>query len=169
MAVSISTAPTPSSAPTPAPPSSQQPFLTLPPPHIFDILPPLHEILARIDHGNTATTNTTTTNNNNNPTLHPDGTTTTNTIVSTAPTGDESLISRYAESPALDPKDLPNEVLALKTRIRKAVKELERLPDIYRSCEEQADEIRELEARRSAQEELMRRLAEVAREMQGRG
>lgn len=113
--------------------SSSQP--QLPPPQTFDILPPLHEILARIDHAP------------NDPIQ--------------AATGDGDVVS-YADLQPLEPKDLPNEVIAVKSKIRKALRELERLPDMDRSVEEQEEEIRMLEEKAAKQKEVLKKLGEVA-------
>ncbi|KAM0717737.1 hypothetical protein Q7P37_007589 [Cladosporium fusiforme] len=107
----------------------------LPPPQTFDILPPLHEILARIDHAP------------NDPIQ--------------AATGDGDVVS-YAELQPLEPKDLPNEVLAVKTKIRKALRELEKLPDMDRSVEEQEEEIRMLEEKAAKQKEVLKKLGDLA-------
>ncbi|KAL1587291.1 Mediator of RNA polymerase II transcription subunit 9 [Cladosporium halotolerans] len=114
---------------------SQPEQVPLPPPQTFDILPPLHELLARIDHAP------------NDPIQ--------------AATGDGDVVS-YAELQPLEPKDLPNEVAAIKSRIRKALRELEKLPDMGRTTEEQEEEIKLLEEKAVKQREVLRKLGEVA-------
>ncbi len=109
---------------------------TLPPPQTFDILPTLHELLARIDHA---------------PNL-------TSLDLSPPDSGSTDLGSLYADLPPLEPKELPIEVLQIKAKIRRALKELEKLPDMERSVEEQEEEIRELEERGRRQMEVERRL-----------
>nr|POE92426.1 hypothetical protein CFP56_69673 [Quercus suber] len=114
---------------------------TLPPPQTFDILPPLHELLARIDH--VSTQNGLTANIDN----------------------DESQGTRYLEIQPLEPKDLPAEVLPLKSKIRKALRELENLPDMDRSIEDQREEIAELIQRQAAQEAMIKALSQAAQGM----
>ncbi|KAF2717660.1 hypothetical protein K431DRAFT_198834, partial [Polychaeton citri CBS 116435] len=103
----------------------------LPSPQIFDVLPPLHELLARIDHSSSGPSDST----NTNP---------------PAETG-----VAYVDQQPLDPKDLPNEILPIKGRIRRALKKLEELPDMDRTVEEQREEIEDLEARIQAQREML--------------
>ena len=74
----------------------------------------------------------------------------------------------YTDLHPLEPKDLPTEVLQIKAKIRRALKELEKLPDMERSVEEQQEEIDELETRIGRQREMVRRLGEAAKEMEGR-
>jgi DNA-binding transcriptional regulator GbsR (MarR family) len=69
----------------------------------------------------------------------------------------------YAELQPLEAKDLPNEVIAIKSRIRKALRELEKLPDMDRDIEEQETEIRKLEQKAAKQKEVLRRLGDVAK------
>jgi len=108
----------------------------LPPPQTFDILPPLHEILARIDHAPT------------------------DPMQATA--ADADFVS-YADLQPLEPRDLPHEVLPIKTKIRKAVRELEKLPDMDRDVEQQEAEIKMLEEKAVKQREVLQRLGDVAK------
>jgi hypothetical protein len=108
----------------------------LPPPQTFDILPPLHELLARIDHAS------------NDP-MH-------------AVTSEDDVVT-YSELQPLEPKDLPNEVIAIKSKIRKALRELEKLPDMDRDVEEQEAEIKKLEQKAARQKEVLQKLGDVAR------
>jgi hypothetical protein len=108
----------------------------LPPPQTFDILPPLHELLARIDHAS------------NDPMQ--------------AATSEDDVVT-YSELPPLEPKDLPNEVIAIKSRIRRALRELEKLPDMDRSVEDQEAEIKKLEQKAGKQKEVLQKLGDVAR------
>nr|POE48838.1 hypothetical protein CFP56_38935 [Quercus suber] len=110
----------------------------LPPPQTFDILPPLHELLARIDH--VSVQNDLASNNEN----------------------DDSHGIRYLELQPLDPKDLPAEILPLKSKIRKALRELENLPDMDRSIEDQQEEIAELIQRQAMQEAMIKSLSAAA-------
>ena len=139
-----------SSAPQsqPQPPSSQ---LQLPSPQTFDILPALHELLARIDHGSIAPTTDPVTGIPDQMQFDAEG----------------DLGALYTELQPLEPKDLPTEVLQIKAKIRRAVKELEKLPDMERTVEEQNEEIEELEERIRRQKEMIRRLGELARGVQG--
>jgi hypothetical protein len=118
--------------------------LQLPPPQTFDILPTLHELLARIDHG----------------AVDPAA-----SIADQTSSDPEDIGALYSELQPLEPKELPAEVLQIKQKIRKALKELEKLPDMERSVEEQNEEIEELEGRIRRQREMIRRLGELAREV----
>lgn len=69
----------------------------------------------------------------------------------------------YSEPQPLEAKDLPSEVIAIKSKIRKALRELEKLPDMDRDVEEQEAEIRKLEQKAAKQKEVLQRLGEVAR------
>jgi hypothetical protein len=69
----------------------------------------------------------------------------------------------YSEPQPLEAKDLPNEVIAIKSKIRKALRELEKLPDMDRDVEEQEAEIRKLEQKAAKQKEVLQRLGDVAR------
>ncbi|KAK4553423.1 hypothetical protein LTR86_009480 [Recurvomyces mirabilis] len=93
----------------------------MPPSHLFDILPALHEILSRIDHASSG----------------PDPTEHDNTDLGTA----------YTNLQPLDPKELSTAILPLKAQIRRGQRELEKLPDMERSVAEQEEEIMELEGR----------------------
>ncbi|KAH9819377.1 RNA polymerase II transcription mediator complex subunit 9 [Teratosphaeria destructans] len=112
----------------------------LPAPELFDILPQLHEILARIDH----------------------------TPADGEQESDDDLGAQYHKQSPLDPKDLPAAILPLKAQMRKAMKEIERLPDIDRSVEEQDEEIRELEERLKKQQEMVRKMGDMRRRMLAR-
>jgi len=110
----------------------------LPPPQTFDILPPLHELLARIDHSSADPL----------------------TAVTQDTVG-------YTDSRSLEPKEFPNEVQAVKGKVRKALRELEKLPDMERSVDEQEEEMRELQMRIERQKQVLSRLSDVAKSMQG--
>jgi predicted RNase H-like nuclease (RuvC/YqgF family) len=114
----------------------------LPPPQTFDILPALHELLARIDH-----------------------TTTSTDLTNQEPADPSDIGALYSELQPLEPKDLPTEVLEIKRKIRRALKELEKLPDMERSVEEQSEEIQALESRIARQKEMVTRLGLLAREV----
>ncbi|KAK5173111.1 uncharacterized protein LTR77_003233 [Saxophila tyrrhenica] len=130
-------------------PSSTNPQKpTLPPPQTFDILPLLHELLARIDH---------------------DTHTLDQQLQSNSDQEATDLPALYAPLQPLDPKELPAEVLQIKTKIRRALKELEKLPDMDRTVEDQGEEIRELEEKERRQKEVMRRLREWGAEGLGSG
>ena len=120
-------------------PTTRQPP-TLPSPQLFDVLPALHELLARIDHAPSP---------------------------SSISTADLDIASSYPPLQPLDPKDLPTAILPLKAQMRKGLREIERLPDIERSVQEQDEEIAELEARIRKQEEMFRGLASSAAEVEG--
>jgi anion-transporting ArsA/GET3 family ATPase len=112
-------------------------------------LPPLHELLARVDaHQNQI----------------PDaGHTSEFTSLDESP-GD--LGSAYAELEPLNPKDLPTAALEIKGRIRNALREVGKLPDIDRSIEQQEQDIAELQEKIEKQKAVLQRLAETARVMQ---
>ena len=120
-------------------PVPEQPLPTaapLPPAQTFDVLPALHELLARIEH----------------------------TSLPPGDTGEESIDHHYTDLAPLEPKDLPAEVLSIKSRIRRALRELEKLPDMHRSVAEQEQEIAALESRVQVQRAMIRRLGELAGE-----
>lgn len=119
---------------------------TLPSPQIFDVLPALHELLARIERAPPDTTDL----------QQP----------SSSYSGDESsndIGAHYQDQAPLEPKDLQAEVLAIKTKIRKALREVERLPDMESSVGEQEEEIAELEERIGRQRAMLRRFGEMGR------
>ncbi|KAK4549155.1 hypothetical protein LTR36_007613 [Oleoguttula mirabilis] len=115
--------------------------LQLPTPQLFDILPALHETLARIDHASP-----------NDP-------------LQSGTSDNELEVVHYAVLQPLDPKDLPTAILPLKAQMRKGLREVERLPDMERSVQEQDEEIAELEERIRRQEGVMAGLAGAARGM----
>ena len=121
---------------------SQLPQPQLPRADLFDILPPLHELLARIDH----------------------------IPAESGPVdeGDNALGAAYADLQPLEPKDLPGEALAIKAKIRRALRELEGLPDMERSVEEQQEEIEELDERIRRQQEVLKQLGAAAVGVKGR-
>ena len=135
MALTLSFDTSAADASRPASQSESQP-IQLPPPQTFDILPPLQEILARIDHAPTDPMQ--------------------------AATVDADAIS-YAELQPLEPRDLPHEVLAIKNKIRKALRELEKLPDMDRDVEQQEAEIKMLEEKAVKQREVLRKLGDVVK------
>ncbi|OQO12456.1 hypothetical protein B0A48_03098 [Cryoendolithus antarcticus] len=126
--------------------SASQP--PLPPPQTFDILPALHELLSHIDHA---------------PSTDP---AVSLTLLPSPPTEDEIT---YTDLKHLEPKDLPREVGEIKAKIRKALREIEKLSDVERSVEEQEDEIAELEGRIGRQKAELRRLGDVGRGLIERG
>jgi hypothetical protein len=79
-----------------------------------------------------------------------------------AATSEDDVVT-YSELPPLEPKDLPNEVIAIKSRIRRALRELEKLPDMDRSVEDQEAEIKKLEQKAGKQKEVLQKLGDVAR------
>lgn len=120
--------------------------LDLPPPQTFDILPALHELLARVYNSSSMSADT----------LEP------------SPVSDEDAAdvgALYADLAPLEPKDLPNENLQIKARIRRAQKELEKLPDMNRSIADQEEEIVELEKRIVKQREMKKMLDSRLRDM----
>lgn len=75
----------------------------------------------------------------------------------------EDDVVTYAELQPLEPKDLQGEVQPIKSKIRKALRELEKLPDMDRDVEEQEAEIKMLEAKAAKQREVLRQLGDVAK------
>lgn len=138
---------TQSSTPDPAP-SASHPLPTtpqavrVPAPQLFDVLPQLHEILARVDHASAA-----------GEPEHGEP---------------DDVGARYTDQQPLDPKDLPTAILPLKAQIRKALRELEKLPGMDRTVHEQDEEIAELEERRRRQEEMMKQMGATGKAMQVR-
>lgn len=160
--------------------------LHLPPPHTFDILPPLYELLARVDRNQ----NEDPASSNETEGYH---------IIEGAP-GDIGACYKWTKPPKkdnrqaqqdpqsqqdqqkpkdedeeqptglqpLNPKDLPTAALEIKALIRNALREVEKLPDVDREVDEQEEEIVELEERVRKQREMLRGLAEVAKAMEGR-
>lgn len=127
---------------------------TLPPPHTFTILPALHELLARIDRSNLPT--------DISPFLD----------LHQTPSSESAEIGSHYPADSLQPlqpKDLPEEVVkTIKGRIRAAVRAVEKLPDVERTCEEQEEEIRRLEGRIREQGVMLRGLGDVVEGMKGR-
>ena len=78
-----------------------------------------------------------------------------------AATSEDDVVT-YSELQPLEPKDLPTEVNAIKSKIRKALRELEKLPDMDRTVEEQEAEIGKLELKAAKQNEVLQRLGTVA-------
>lgn len=109
----------------------------------FDVLPALHELLSRIDHQPIESSH--------------------NSIVP-RDTDDEVA---YAEITPLEPRELPTEVLTIKTKIRRALKELERLSDMDRSVEQQEREIGTLELRIAKQKDMLRQMTTQAQALFG--
>ena len=67
-------------------------------------------------------------------------------------------------APPLDPQNIASEASALKLRLQKAQAAVEALPDMDRSVEEQAGQIRELEERIRRQREVLAGIKARARE-----
>ncbi|CAK4034245.1 hypothetical protein DOTSEDRAFT_96380 [Lecanosticta acicola] len=129
-------------------PASNVQTLQLPKPQNLDLLPALHELLARVDAHNNKVFTT-----EDHHTLE-DGST--------------DIGSDYVHCDPLNPKDLPTATLEIKGRIRAALREIERLPDVDRSLEEQEEEIQELEEKIRKQREMLRKLADVAKGAEGK-
>jgi hypothetical protein len=122
--------------------------IDLPPPHVFEILPPLHELLARVDA-------------HQKQGLLPE-----QTLVEELGDDAHGFGAAYAEVQPLNPKDFPEAALEIKGRIRNALRELEKLPDMDRSIEQQEQEIAELHAKMEKQNAMLRSLAQIARDME---
>ena len=157
---------------TNAPPAaSTHAQLQLPDPSTFDILPKLHELLARVDaHQNAKSLH--------GDDLHLGDLENTSSIATAYDRGGNDF-------KPLNPKDLPNALVGhtksptksnekglfvkgIKDEMRDALRSVERLPDVDRTTEEQEEEIEELEERIRKQRQMLRGLAGVAEEMQPR-
>ncbi|GIZ47703.1 hypothetical protein CKM354_001078800 [Cercospora kikuchii] len=155
---------------TNAPPAAEQRAqLQLPDPSTFDLLPKLHELLARVDaHQNAAS-------------LQADE-------LSLQDAEHADIATAYDRVPEFQPlnaKDLPTALLGytkkgskiddkdvfvkgIKDDVRDALRSVERLPDVDRTVEEQEEEIEELEERIRQQRQMLRSLAGIAKELEGR-
>lgn len=80
----------------------------------------------------------------------------------------EPSVSTYADTQALQYKDVATNAQAIKAKIRKATAALSKVGDIDRTVEEQEEEIRELEERIRKQKEVLRRLSRMAERVEGR-
>lgn len=120
---------------------------TLPPPALFDVLPALHEILARIER-----TPVDSADLQHQPSTSDE-----------SGTDSDDIGAYYQDQAPLEPKDLPTEVLAIKAMIRKALREVEKLPDMDWSVEEQEEEIKELEGRIERQKAMLKKHGEMGK------
>lgn len=132
--------------PSDAPSQQQQQPPPLPQPQSFDILPPLHALLSRLEPGLEAYTTS-----------------------PSAPlvTGHNDDVDRGGgldhHGDVLQYKDAAVAAGFLKTRIRKTLAELKGLGDMDRTVEEQEREIGELERRIELQRKTLAKLGEEAR------
>ncbi|EME77893.1 uncharacterized protein MYCFIDRAFT_79143 [Pseudocercospora fijiensis CIRAD86] len=124
-------------------------LLNLPSPQAFDILPLLHEYLAQVDV-------------HFNQDVPPDE--------RPHEEGNDDIGATYGgeKGKPLNPKELPAKVSDVKQRIRQAQRELEKLPDMDRTVQEQEEEIQELQDRIRRQREMLKGLASFARTMEER-
>lgn len=125
-----------------SPPSTSQQNsypATLPSPSTFDILPPLHALLARL-------------------LLPPSQTTFSPSTITSSP-----ALAHPANTTPLTPKDLATAASPVKIKIQKARAVVRGLPDIERSIEEQECEIAELESEVQRAREVIRGMREAAR------
>ncbi|CAD0106711.1 unnamed protein product [Aureobasidium uvarum] len=140
------TAPPPN--PTPTTTTTTQP--PLPPAQTFDILPPLHALLSRLEPSlNVYTPDTSAAPQANNAAHTP--VTSASALPSPAPQ-------------QLDYKDAAVAAQFLRSRIRKALADLGGLADMHRGVEEQEEEIKGLEDKIERQREVLARLARLAEE-----
>jgi hypothetical protein len=143
----------------------------LPDPSTFDLLPKLHELLARVDA------------HQNAKTLHHGDDLQLQELENTADIA--TAYDRGDDFRPLNPKDLPNALVGytrpsskkdekgvfvkgVKDDLRDALRSVERLPDVGRTTEEQEEEIEELEEKIGRQRQMLRGLAGVAKEMESR-
>jgi hypothetical protein len=128
---------------TPAPPLINEPG-QLPPPHIFDIVPPLHALLQRLlvpsPHGGTGTQNT--------------ATQTSPTNAAAMGTALDDIAILHSSEP-LEVQHLDAATDAIRIRVQKARAAVKALPDIERSVEEQEEEINELVVRIKKMREML--------------
>lgn len=125
----------------------------MPPPQTWDILPHLHELLARVEAFDTSSA----------PLLSPEDST-------PHDDGTPDIGHNYDRLPnfqPLNPKELPTAALQVKKKIRDAMKAVEGLPDVDRTVEEQREEIAELEDKIRRQREMILKIATMATEMEG--
>lgn len=124
-----------------------------PPPHTFEIIPPLHGILLRLLSQKGPSNET-----GGAPGASADAQSQGQQASSSIPGGGNNGTApsqAAADVPVLDPnahppldvKDLPTATSSVKIRIQKARGVVEGLPDVHRSVEEQQNEIDELEDR----------------------
>jgi len=130
---------TPRPAETPSTTTTTQP--PLPSANTFEILPPLHALLSRLEPATNIYT----------------------------PTASTASANGSESNAALNYKDVSTTAQFLKTRIRKAVAACEGLEDMERSTQEQEEEIEALERRIRGQREVLARLGAMARGMEGGG
>ncbi|KAI5248788.1 hypothetical protein E4T42_05572 [Aureobasidium subglaciale] len=129
-------------------PTNPQP--PLPPPQTFDILPPLHALLSRLEPSlNVYTPDT-------SAALPPGN-------AAHTPVTSASALPTSAPQ-QLEYKDAAVAAQFLKSRIRKALAELGGLADMERGVEEQEEEIRGLEEKIQRQRDVLARLAVLAEE-----
>ncbi|KAI4731770.1 hypothetical protein E4T49_00517 [Aureobasidium sp. EXF-10728] len=146
--MSSNATPTTTTLPPSSTPTTQQP--PLPPPQTFDILPPLHALLSRLEPTlNVYTPDT-------SAALPP------NNASHTPVTSASALPSPTPQQ--LDYKDAATAAQFLRSRIRKAMAELSGLADMHRGVGEQEEEIRGLESKIQRQREVLVRLAALAEE-----
>lgn len=146
----------------------------LPPPQTFDILPPLHALLSRLEPSlNSYTTDPITTHTaSHSTTVSFDTSTqppsTQPTQSSSQPTasvqgGGNSLAPTTSHTQTeLSYKEVVTATQPLKAKMRKALAELGKLGDMHRLPAEQEEEIRELEARIAGQRAVLGRLGGLA-------
>ncbi|KAH0283771.1 hypothetical protein KCU62_g8754, partial [Aureobasidium sp. EXF-3399] len=145
--MSSNATPTTTTAPPliPTPTTTQPP---LPPPQTFDILPPLHALLSRLEPSlNVYTPDT-------SAALPP------NNAPHTPVTSASALPTSAPQQ--LDYKDAAVAAQFLKSRIRKALADLGGLADMHRGVEEQEEEIKSLEDKIQRQKDVLARLAVLA-------
>lgn len=105
-----------------------------PPPHTFDILPPIHDLISRLP------------------------------LALPQPPNSNNTLPQTSTSEPLDPKDLPQAAVPIKLKIQKAKAAVSSLPDVDRTIEDQEDEIRELKRKIAGLRGLMRELGRRAGE-----
>jgi RNA polymerase II transcription mediator complex subunit 9 len=124
-----------SSAATPQTPVGPPPLEpgALPPPHLFDIVPPLHALLSRLLLPSPGL-------------LHPPGSESTSADANKPHAADDQGASGSGSGP-LDIQQLDSAANDIRVRIQKARAAVQELPDIDLTTEEQEVEIAELEDR----------------------
>lgn len=123
---------------------------TMPPAHTFDILPALHELLARVEQAPAAADLFSGLDEDVDP---------------------SDIGSHYPPDTLvpLTPKELPEEVLkVIKPKMRAAMRAVEAAPGIEQSISEQDEEIKMLEERDRKQKEMFREMGELAKGLAGK-
>ncbi|KAI5279258.1 hypothetical protein KEM52_004436, partial [Ascosphaera acerosa] len=131
------------------------PLVPFPPPQTFDIIPPLHDLLARLLKADAAGQIAATLSGHRESTAAPP----TSTAPSAVPGASTGLHTRAGSTAAsvaastagatlsIDPKTLQIESAAIRRKIQRAQAAVDALPDMNRTVDEQQAEIDDMEKR----------------------